>query len=175
MAPRTLRTLLSCLVAALAPTSAWAIERQLSLTPTLGFQSSSGPSGGLGGVLGLNVGYGLSDAFLLYGVGQYGLAFPDDARRSPRHGATLAAGVVYQFDYISVVPYGGLGARVDFVSVPNDAWFTPSVEARLGVSWRFRRAMSLDLEGAYAFPFVAREQSGDFVTVTVGFGFYRDL
>jgi hypothetical protein len=171
---RVAAALALALPALLLPRPASALERELVLSPRVGFASSSGPVGGPGAVVELGAHYGLNDAFSLYAVGGYNVAFPG-APRGPRQGATLAAGVVYALDVLRVVPYVGLGARGDVMVGPNDGWITPSAEARLGLRWLLRRGLGLSFEAAYAFPFVGRDLAADLVTVTVGVSFLRDL
>ncbi len=67
-----------------------------------------------------------------------------------------------------MVPFVGVGARADLFHAPNTTWWSPSAEARLGVTWLLRRELAIDLEAAYAFPFLDRERTGDLVTVTAG-------
>jgi hypothetical protein len=162
------------LPAMLAPGPAAALERELVLSPRVGFAGSTGPVGGPGLAVEFGAHYGLNDAFSLYAVGAYSLAFPDDPR-GPRHGATLAVGALYALDVLRVVPYFGVGARGDLMLGPLDQWITPCAEARLGVRWLLRRGFALSFEGAYAFPFVGRDLAGDLVTVTAGVSFLRDL
>jgi hypothetical protein len=162
------------LAALFAPASAAALERELVLSPRVGFATSTGPVGGPGAVVELGAHYGLNDAFSLYAVGAYTAAFPD-APRGPRHGATLAVGVVYALDVLRVVPYVGLGARGDVMVGAQEGWVTPSAEARVGLRWLVRRGFALSFEGAYAFPFLANDLAADLVTVAVGVSFLRDL
>jgi len=162
------------LAALLSPRPALALERELVLSPRVGFAGSTGPVGGPGVAVELGAHYGLNDAFSLYAVGGYDLAFPD-APRGPRHGATLAAGVVYALDVLRVVPYFGLGARGDLMLGPRDRWITPAAEARVGLRWLLKRGLGLSFEAAYAFPFVGRDLVADLFTVTVGVSFLRDL
>ncbi|MFO0605931.1 MAG: hypothetical protein U0324_22290 [Polyangiales bacterium] len=157
------------LAVALAATPAAALERQLQLTGRAGFSYASGTHGAPGLAVDAQAAYGLNDAFSLYANGSYTLAFPDPgATRSPRHGAGLSVGVVYAFDYLRVVPYVGLGARADVFFAPDAIWWTPSVEGRLGVSWLLRRGLALDLQAAYAYPFLDNDRLGNIVTVTAG-------
>ena len=172
--PLALAALSVALAPLVAPRPAAALEHELILSPRVGFAGSTGPVGGPGAVLELGAHYGLNDAFSLYGVGAYTLAFPDDPR-GPRHGATLAAGVVYSLDVLRVVPYAGIGVRGDLLVGPRDQWVTPSAEARLGLRWLLRRGLGLSFEAAYAFPFVGRDLAADFLTVAVGVSFLRDL
>ena len=160
--------------AVLSPRPAAALERELVLSPRVGYAGSTGPVGGPGAVLELGAHYGLNDAFSLYGVGGYTVAFPD-APRGPRHGATLALGVVYALDVLRVVPYLGVGLRGDLLVGPRDGWITPSAEARVGLRWLLRRGFALSFEAAYAFPVVGRDLAADFLTVSVGVSFLRDL
>lgn len=169
-----LRPAALALAALLSPSAAAALERELVLSPRVGFAGSTGPVGGPGLVVELGAHYGLNDAFSLYGVGGYTAAFAD-APRGPRHGATLAAGVVYALDVLRVVPYVGLGARGDLMFGAQEGWITPSVEARLGLRWLLRRGLGLSFEAAYAYPFVANDLAADLVTVAVGVSFLRDL
>ncbi len=162
------------LALALAAPPAGALERELVLSPRIGFAGSTGPVGGPGAALELGAHYGLNDAFSLYAVGAYSLAFPDQPR-GPRHGASLSVGALYAVDVLRVVPYLGLGVRGDVFTGPRDGWITPSAEARLGVRWLLRRGLGLSFEAAYAFPFVGRDLAADFVTVTAGVSFLRDL
>lgn len=162
------------LALALAPAPASALERELILSPRVGFAGSTGPVGGPGATLELGAHYGLNDAFSLYAVGGYSLAFPDDPR-GPRHGANLSVGAVYAIDVLRAVPYLGLGVRGDLLTGPRDGWITPSAEARVGVRWLLRRGLGLSFEAAYAFPFVGRDLAADFLTATVGVSFLRDL
>lgn len=162
------------LAALLSPRPAAALDRELVLSPRVGFAGSTGPVGGPGAVLELGAHYGLNDAFSLYGVGGYTLAFADGPR-GPRHGATLAVGVVYAIDVLRAVPYVGVGARGDVLVGPQDGWITPSAEARVGLRWLLRRGIGLSFEVAYAFPFVGRDLAADLFTASVGVSFLRDL
>ncbi|MDB4928048.1 MAG: hypothetical protein JWM10_532 [Myxococcaceae bacterium] len=162
------------LAALLSSAPAAALERELVLSPRVGFAGSTGPMGGPGFVVELGAHYGLNDAFSLYAVGGYTAAFPD-APRGPRHGATLAVGVVYALDVLRVVPYVGLGARGDLMVGAQEGWITPSAEARVGLRWLLRRGFGLSFEAAYAFPFVANDLAADLLTVSVGVSFLRDL
>lgn len=162
------------LAAALSPCPAAALERELVLSPRAGFAGSTGLVGGPGAVVELGAHYGLDDAFSLYAVGGYHLAFPG-AQRGPRHGATLAVGAVYALDVLRVVPYAGLGARGDLLVGARDGWITPCAEARVGLRWLLRRGLALSFEVAYAFPFVGRDLAADFVTASAGVSFLRDL
>lgn len=145
-----------------------AIERQLQLNGRAGFSYASGTHGSAGLAVDANASWGLNDAFSLYANGGYTLGFPERESSSPRHGAGLAVGVTYAFDYLRVVPYVGVGARADVFFAPDAIWWTPSVEARLGLSWLLRRNLALDLQGAYAYPFLDNDRAGDLVTVTAG-------
>ncbi len=158
----------------LAAPPALALERELVLSPRVGFAGSTGPVGGPGAAVEIGAHYGLNDAFSLYAVGAYTLAFPGDPR-GPRHGASLSVGALYAVDVLRVVPYLGLGLRGDVLAGPLDGWITPSAEARVGVRWLLRRGLGLSFEVAYAFPFVGRDLAADFVTATVGVSFLRDL
>lgn len=162
------------LAALLSPCPAAALERELILSPRVGFAGSTGPVGGPGATIELGAHYGLNDAFSLYAVGGYHLAFPDPPR-GPRHGATLAAGVVYALDVLRVVPYVGVGARGDLFVGATDGWITPSVEGRVGLRWLLRRGLAVSFEAAYAFPFVGRDLAADLFTATAGVSFLRDL
>ena len=162
------------LAAVLSPRPSAAIERELALSPRVGFAGSTGPVGGPGALVELGAQYGLNDAFSLYAVGGYTAVFPD-APRGPRHGATLAVGVIYALDVLRIVPYLGLGARGDVLVGPLDGWITPSAEARLGLRWLLRRGLAVSFEAAYAFPFVGRELAADFFTASAGVTFLRDL
>ncbi len=172
---KPLPLVLACAVGLLAPGSALAIERQLQVAARAGFGYSSGTHGGPGAAFELGATYGLNDAFSLYAVGGYSLEFPDSTRLSPRHAGSLSAGVFYAFDYLRVVPYLGLGVRGDVYHVPNATFFTPAAEARGGAVWLLNRTWAIDLQAAYAFPFLERDRSGDFVTVTAGLVWQRDL
>ncbi len=145
-----------------------AVERQFQLTGRAGFSYASGTHGAPGAAVDANLSYGLNDAFSLYANGSYTVGFPDAAARSPRHGAGLSLGAVYAFDYLRVVPYVGVGARADVFSAPDGLWWSPSVEGRLGVTWLLRRELALDLQAAYAYPFLDTDRLGDLVTVTAG-------
>lgn len=175
-APSPIRLLAGsvALAAALAAPTANALDRELVISPRLGFAGSTGPVGGPGATAEVGLHYGLNDAFSLYAVGGYTLAFPD-APRGPRHGAMLSAGAIYAIDVLRVVPYLGLGIRGDLLVGPQDGWITPSAEARLGLRWLLRRGFALSLEVAYAFPFVGRDLAADFFSATVGVSFLRDL
>jgi hypothetical protein len=117
--------------------------------------------------------YGITDAFSLYGTAGYALQFPDRPH-APRQDVHLSAGLSYAFDHLRVVPYLGLGPRVDLVFTPTLGFLSVSAEARGGLLWLVRRGLSLDLQVAYAFPFTQREFSTDFVSVTAGVGFTWD-
>jgi hypothetical protein len=156
------------LALALAASPARADERQLQLAGRAGFSAASGSHGTAGLAADATLTYGLNDAFSLYANGSYTLGFHPLERRNPRHGAGLAVGVVYAFDHLRVVPYLGVGARADVFLAPDAIWWTPSAEGRLGVSWLLRREIALDLQAAYAFPFLDRDRIGDLFTVTAG-------
>ncbi len=156
------------LAALVAAPDARAVERQLQLAARPGFAWSSGTSGGPGATLELGAHWGLNDAWSLYGVGAYTLALPATGANSPRHGGSLAVGALYAFDYLRVVPYVGLGARVDLLTSPDATWLTPSVEGRVGATWLLNRAWALDAQVAYAFPFAERDRAADLLSVSVG-------
>lgn len=167
--------LVAALATALATPRAHAIERQLQLSLRPGFSWSSGPHGGPGAAVDLGASYGLNDAFSVYANGSWSLAFPDLARNSPRHGASLSAGVLYAFDYLRVVPYLGLGARADLMVGPDIGWWGASAEGRVGAMWLVKRSFALDLQAAYAFPFFNRDLVSDMFTVTAGAVLLFDL
>ena len=174
-APRNARVFVATLAAATAlPVLALGGDHDLVLSPRVGFEGSTGPVGGPGALVEFGVQYGLNDAFSLYGVGAYGIAFPD-APRGPRHGGTLAFGAVYAFDVLRVVPYLGVGVRGDLFVGPRDGWITPSAEARVGLRWLLRRGLALSFESAYAFPFIGRDLAADFFSITAGVSFLRIL
>ncbi len=174
MRPLTV-SLATALAAALATPAARAVERQLQLTLRPGFSYSSGTHGGAGAAVDLGATWGLNDAFSLYANAGWTLAFPDLARNSPRHGAALSAGVIYAFDYLRIVPYLGLGARADGFFAPGASWWSPSAEARVGATWLVKRTVALDVQAAYAFPFLDRDRAADLFTVTAGAMLLFDL
>jgi hypothetical protein len=167
--------LAAALSTALASPDARAVERQLQLSLRPGFSWSSGPHGGPGTAVDLGAVYGLNDAFSVYANANWSVAFPSVARNSPRHGASLSAGVIYAFDYLRVVPYLGLGARGDLMVGPQIGWWGLSAEARVGAMWLVKRSFALDLQAAYAFPFFNRDLAGDLLTVTAGAALLFDL
>lgn len=167
--------LVAALATALATPRAHAIERQLQLSLRPGFSWSSGPHGGPGAALDLGASWGLNDTFNLYANASWAVAFPDVARNSPRHGASLSAGLIYAFDYLRVVPYLGLGARADLMVGPDLGWWGASAEARVGALWLVKRSFALDLQAAYAFPFFNRDLVSDMLTVTAGAVLVLDL
>ena len=174
-----MRVVVSALAAALSlalsGAPAGAVERQLQLSLRPGFSWSSGAFGGPGAAVDLGASYGLNDALSVYANAAWSIALPEAARNSPRHGAALSAGVFYAFDYLRVVPYGGLGLRGDLFVAPDEGWITVSPEARFGATWLVRRSFAIDLQGAYAFPLFARDRAGDLFTVTAGAMLLFDL
>lgn len=162
------------LTALCAAGEAQALERQLHLSPRLGFVWAGGASPVVGPILEVGGGYGLNDAFTLYANVGYGVGF-GDAPASPQHYATVSAGVRYALDYLRVVPWVALGLRGDLFVTPVDGSIGPSVEGRLGAAWLFHRGLGLEVEAAYAFPWLLRDRVSDIVTVSVGLRFVRDL
>ncbi|MEZ4391253.1 MAG: hypothetical protein R3A48_09170 [Polyangiales bacterium] len=153
------------------PAAASAEARQLQLSLRGGFATSGGALAAPSGALEVGGWYGLSDAFSLYADAGYALGGADYGLR---HGGYLAVGAVYGFDVVRVVPYLGLGARFDAVAGDDQLVLSPSVEARGGVYYLLRRGLALDLQAAYAFPFVGRDLSSDHVSVTFGVRFLTE-
>lgn len=157
--------------ATLLPTVAHAEARQLHLSLRGGFATSSGALAAPSPALEVGGWYGLNDAFSLYASTGYAIGFLDSG---PRHGAHAAVGAVYAFDVIRFVPYLGLGARFDLVQGGDNLILAPSAEVRGGAYYLLRRGLALDLQAAYAFPFVGRDYSADLVSVTFGVRFLNE-
>lgn len=163
-------------IVAVAP-PATALERQWQFDGRMGLSTATGTHGALGLALDLQARYGLNDAFSLYANASYTVGFPEGAPRvprSPRHGTGLSLGVVYAFDYLRIVPYVGVGARADVFVAPDQTWWSPALEGRLGLSWLLRRTLALDLQAAYVYPFLANDRLGNLVTVTAGVSWHFD-
>jgi hypothetical protein len=175
--PRVARiTLLTALVLLLLPAGeAVAGERQLHGGPTLGFGASWGAAGAYDGSVGAFGGYGLSDAFLLYGNVEYALGGLNTGPGGVRHRGSLSVGVAYTLDVISVLPWFGLGLQGSLVSGSGGVEAIPAVEARGGADWLIRRYFGLTAQVAYALSWWNRGTVSDAVTATVGVRFTVDL
>lgn len=151
-----------------APRASSAEARQLQLSLRGGFATSGGTLAAPSGAVEVGGWYGLSDAFSLYADGGYSVG---PLAQGLRHGAWLAMGAVYALDVVRVVPFVGLGARFDLAAGADTLVLSPSAELRGGLYYLLRRGLGLELQAAYAFPFVGREQSADNVSVTFGVRF----
>lgn len=136
-------------VAVLAcPSVASAGARQIHGGPTAGFATLIGRDLALGGAVGGHLGYGISDAFRVYG------AIDLPAGASITDGAfTLwpgaAIGVAYALDNLSVVPWFGLEARLHVPVARSAAGFAVGGGARIGVDWLATRYLGLTVQGSY--------------------------
>ncbi len=167
------RPVLCAVACLLCNRTALADTRQLGLDVHAGVAGGSGPLGGVGPAVDLGVSYGLNDAFSLYGVAGYSLAFPSVA--GLRHDGVFAAGVRYALDYIRAVPYVGVALRADVLDVGGMTWATPGAEIRGGLCYLVNRSLTLDLQGVFAEPFVSTDRTRDFFTVSLGVGYLLDL
>ncbi|MFO0626804.1 MAG: hypothetical protein U0325_14415 [Polyangiales bacterium] len=168
---RLIRPLLtaSCVLSVTA--SAWAESGQMQLSTRLGFATSGGSLAAPSGAVEVEGWYGLSDAFSLYADLGYSLGAPSYGLR---HGSFASVGAVYALDAVRVVPYLGLGARFDLVAGDDNLVLTPSAEIRGGLYYLLRRGLALDLQAAYAYPFVGQNLTADHVSVTFGLRFIAE-
>ena len=168
---RPIRLLSAALSLCLVTPAARAESRQMQLSTRAGFATSGGALAAPSGAVEIEGWYGLSDAFSLYADLGYTLGAP---AYGLRHGAFASVGAVYALDAVRAVPYLGLGARFDAVAGDDNLVLTPSAEVRGGLYYLLRRGLALDLQAAYAFPFVGQDLTADHVSVTFGVRFIAE-
>ena len=125
-------------------------------------------------LVGVNAGYGLQryvevvrrSAVQLVGGGR---------ARAPRHEVSLAAGIAYVIDVISVLPWVGLGVRGSVLATPAWVGFVPLVEARGGFDYLFSRYFGMTVQVSYGFALANRNSYSDSLTATVGLRWTVDL
>lgn len=159
-----------------APGLACATARQLHLGPAIGASWTSGPQGGVNGVVSLHGAYDLTDAWRLYANLQYALG-AGDAANTPRHEASLSAGVAYVIDILSVLPWIGLGVNGTLVAtpVPGQVFVVPVAEARGGVDYLASRYFGLTFQFSYGFVLTNRGQVADMFSGLIGLRWTLDL
>jgi hypothetical protein len=170
-AVRPIRALFTALSLSLVTPAALAESGQLQLATRAGFATSGGSLAAPSGAVEIEGWYGLSDAFSLYADLGYSLGAPSYGLR---HGGFASVGAVYALDAVRAVPYLGLGARFDAVAGNDNLVLTPSAEVRGGLYYLLRRGLALDLQAAYAFPFVGQDLTADHVSVTFGVRFIAE-
>lgn len=130
------------------PSRASAGARQIHGGPTAGFATLIRSDLALGGAVGGQLGYGISDAFRVYG------AIDLPAGASLTDGAWVlwpgaVIGVAYALDNLSVVPWVGLEARWHVPIARSAAAIAIGGGARLGVDWLATRYLGLTVQGSY--------------------------
>lgn len=131
--------------------------------------------GAVGGVFGLQGGYGLSDAFRIYANVDYGLGVLTASPGSLRHHGSLSFGIAYTLDVISVLPWFGIGLQTSLLATTAAVEWVPFAEARGGVDWLLRRWFGLTAQLAYGLAFANRHLLSDCFTATIGLRFTADL
>jgi hypothetical protein len=136
-------------VAVLAcPRAASAGARQIHGGPTAGFAMLIGREFAIGGAVGGHLGYGISDAFRVYGS----IDLPAGASISDGAFALwpgVAIGVAYSLDNLSVVPWIGLEARMHVPFARSAPGWAVGGGARVGVDWLATRYLGLTVQGSY--------------------------
>ncbi len=158
-----------------ATPGAQATERQFHGGPAIGASWTSGPRGGVDGVLAAHGAYDFTDAWRIYGNLQYGLGGGLDAPNTLRHELTLSTGVAYMIDVVNVLPWVGLGVNGTMIFTPTYTGFAPAVEARGGVDYLVSRYFGLTFQVSYGFVFFNRESVGDLLSGLVGLRWTMDL
>jgi hypothetical protein len=141
---------LAALFASLAaPFEAWAGGRQLHGGPSAGGAVLAGRDVAVGGTVGGHLGFGLTDAFRVYGAVDVPLgASIADGAFSLWPGAS--AGVAYSLDVGTWVPWLGLEARAHVVYARAALGFAVGGGARVGVDWLPQRYFGLSIQASYA-------------------------
>jgi hypothetical protein len=152
-----------------------ATARQIHAGPAVGASWTSGPRGGVDGVVGLHGAWDFTDAWRLYANFQYGLGGGVDSQNTPRHELSLSTGVAYMIDVLSVLPWVGLGVNGTFVFTPTFTGFAPALEARGGVDYLVSRYFGLTFQISYGFVIWNRDAVGDLLTGLVGLRWTVDL
>jgi hypothetical protein len=143
-------SLATTLTLSLAPALVHAGARQVHGGPLSGGALLLGTDLSLGGAISGQLGYGLSDAFRVYGTLEVPItAGLQNGRALVAPG--LSAGVAYTLDVLSVVPWIGLEARGHLVLSPTSGvtWLAGG-GARVGVDWLATRYLGLTVQGAYS-------------------------
>jgi hypothetical protein len=104
----------------------------------------------VGGAVAGQLGYGLTDAFRLYGIIEYRFGVSFAAMGDWSHVPSAVVGVGYSLDVLSIVPWAAIELRAGVrLSHGGAASFVPGAGARLGVDWLLRRYLALTFQGAY--------------------------
>jgi hypothetical protein len=163
------------LIVLAAPALAHGGARQIHGGPVLGGFLDIDPRAGAGGLVGVNGGYGINDAFRVYVNAAYGLGAGFEAAHSPQQIGTVSAGLAYALDVVSVMPWFGIGPQALLVAAPDGPRIAVAAEGRLGVDFLTSRYFGVTVQAAYGFVLYPRPQVGDQITALVGLRWVADL
>lgn len=134
------------------PSLAAAYEDQLTGGLEVGYAHLSGDSlQGPGVFGGVDLKWGLSDAWNLWGALGYSLHPPSDDADAI-HAATAAGGIEWVFDVVQIVPYASLGLEALVTATAGEIDPAIGAQVGLGVDYLLSRAAALGIVIRYHAP-----------------------
>lgn len=129
-----------------------------------------------GGAVAGQLGYGITDAFRVYGHVEYRFGLSMAAMSSSlAHLPSVAVGFGYSLDVLSVVPWIAVELRAGVrLHHSGGVAFVPGAGGRVGVDWLIRRYFSLTFQGSYTLSFVDAGLAHD-ASVLIGPRWVLDL